>query len=71
MKSYRRLLSGILAVLWGLYGNLVRHLLSQPYPLLSANLDKQVITEAYANPPVLKIPVFNAVSSTRYNSEND
>ncbi|MEX6225217.1 ChaN family lipoprotein [Providencia hangzhouensis] len=39
---------------WGLYGNLVRHLLSQPYPLLSANLDKQVITEAYANPPVLK-----------------
>lgn len=38
---------------WAQYGGLMRHLLSAPYPLLSANLDKLEITGAYDNPPKL------------------
>ncbi|MGO2347922.1 MAG: ChaN family lipoprotein, partial [Providencia sp.] len=38
---------------WEQYGELVKQLLKTPYPLLTANLDKQEITEAYHNSPVL------------------
>ncbi|MBW3105769.1 ChaN family lipoprotein [Providencia rettgeri] len=35
---------------WEQYGALIRHLLSSPYPLLSANLDKEEVLSAYSNP---------------------
>ena len=38
---------------WEQYGQLVKFLLSTPYPLLTANLDKTEITTAYQNPPTL------------------
>lgn len=38
---------------WEQYGELVKQLLKMPYPLLTANLDKQEITDAYHNSPVL------------------
>ena len=38
---------------WEQYGELIKHVLAQPYPVLAANLDKDVITKAYANPPKL------------------
>ncbi len=39
---------------WELYGGLVMELISQPYPLLSANLDRSEIKAAYSNPPLLQ-----------------
>nr|WP_246545141.1 ChaN family lipoprotein [Photorhabdus hainanensis] len=39
---------------WELYGGLVMELISQPYPLLSANLDRGEIKAAYSNPPLLQ-----------------
>ena len=39
---------------WGLYGALVQYQLRQPYPLLSANLDRAEIMQIYGKPPVLQ-----------------
>lgn len=38
---------------WDQYGELIKFLLEQPYPVLAANLDKDDITKAYANPQKL------------------
>lgn len=38
---------------WSLYGALVRHELAQPYPLLSANLDRREIIQIYQQRPEL------------------
>ncbi|MDB5998160.1 MAG: iron(III) transporter [Pseudomonas sp.] len=38
---------------WDLYGPIVRFALTQPYPLLSANLDNTEVRATYANPPTL------------------
>lgn len=38
---------------WGLYGALVQHELRQPYPLLSANLDRAEIMQIYQQRPAL------------------
>ncbi len=38
---------------WSLYGPLVRHELAQPYPLLSANLDRSEIMQIYQQRPAL------------------
>lgn len=38
---------------WEQYGELIKYVLSQPYPVLAANLDKDLILKAYANPPKL------------------
>jgi len=38
---------------WNLYGPIVRFALSQPYPLLAANLDMLEVRAVYANPPTL------------------
>ncbi|MFJ2322013.1 ChaN family lipoprotein [Pseudomonas sp. NPDC087817] len=38
---------------WNLYGPMVRFALTQPYPLLAANLDNPEIRAFYRNPPVL------------------
>ncbi|SDO07836.1 Uncharacterized iron-regulated protein [Pseudomonas arsenicoxydans] len=38
---------------WSLYGPIVRFALTQPYPLLAANLDNLDVRAVYANPPVL------------------
>ena len=43
---------------WNLYGPIVRFALTQPYPLLAANLDSSEIRTFYRNPPV-----FEAVSA--------
>ncbi|HEM8300366.1 TPA: ChaN family lipoprotein [Providencia stuartii] len=45
---------------WEQYGELTKQLLKAPYPLLSANLNKEEVKEAYKNPPVL-----NGVYSTQ------
>lgn len=39
---------------WGLYGALVQYQLRQPYPLLSANLDRDEIMQIYQERPVLQ-----------------
>ncbi|MBD9426638.1 ChaN family lipoprotein [Pseudomonas sp. PDM15] len=39
---------------WGLYGALVQHELRQPYPLLSANLDRAEIMQIYQARPTLR-----------------
>ncbi|VVM75259.1 hypothetical protein PS662_02013 [Pseudomonas fluorescens] len=38
---------------WNLYGPMVGFALTQPYPLLAANLDTVEVHAVYANPPVL------------------
>lgn len=38
---------------WNLYGPIVRYALTQPYPLLAANLDNSEIRAVYRNPPKL------------------
>jgi len=45
---------------WNLYGPIVRFALSQPYPLLAANLDDSEIRAFYRNPPALVGPRSNA-----------
>ncbi|MDT3311457.1 ChaN family lipoprotein [Pseudomonas sp. rhizo66] len=47
---------------WNLYGPIVRFALTQPYPLLAANLDSAEIRTFYRDPPVLK--------GTRSNTES-
>jgi len=47
---------------WNLYGPIVRFALSQPYPLLAANLDDSEIRAFYRNPPALNGPRSNALS---------
>ncbi|AOE87435.1 ChaN family lipoprotein [Pseudomonas sp. TCU-HL1] len=39
---------------WTLYGPIVRHALTQPYPLLAANLDRSEITRIYKERPALQ-----------------
>lgn len=39
---------------WSMYGPIVRHALAQPYPLLSANLDRSEIMNIYKTRPVLE-----------------
>lgn len=39
---------------WSLYGPLVQHELSQPYPLLAANLDRAEILDIYRKRPTLQ-----------------
>ena len=38
---------------WNLYGPIVRFALTQPYPLLAANLDTPEVRTVYAKPPTL------------------
>jgi uncharacterized iron-regulated protein len=38
---------------WNLYGPIVRFALTQPYPLLAANLDTPEVRSVYAKPPIL------------------
>jgi uncharacterized iron-regulated protein len=38
---------------WGVYGAVVNYALRQPYPLLSANLDRSQILQIYQQPPTL------------------
>lgn len=38
---------------WNLYGPIVRFALTQPYPLLAANLDTVEVRAVYAQPPIL------------------
>lgn len=38
---------------WAQYGNLVKYLLAQPYPVLAANINRDAVMEAYNNPPKL------------------
>lgn len=38
---------------WDMYGPIVRFALTQPYPLLAANLDEPEVRAIYANPPML------------------
>lgn len=45
---------------WNLYGPIVRFALSQPYPLLAANLDNKQIRDFYRQPPILQGPRSNA-----------
>ncbi|MBV4486572.1 ChaN family lipoprotein [Pseudomonas sp. SWRI153] len=47
---------------WNLYGPIVRFALTQPYPLLAANLDNSEIRAFYRNPPALSGAHSNAVS---------
>ncbi|OPK10614.1 ChaN family lipoprotein [Pseudomonas sp. VI4.1] len=47
---------------WELYGPIVRFALSQPYPLLSANLTTAQVRAIYANPPILSGARSNASS---------
>ena len=47
---------------WDLYGPIVRFALTQPYPLLAANLDGSEIRAIYANPPTLSGSRSNASS---------
>lgn len=47
---------------WSLYGPIVRFALTQPYPLLAANLDNLDVRAVYANPPILKGARSNAAS---------
>ncbi|WP_332768151.1 ChaN family lipoprotein [Pseudomonas koreensis] len=47
---------------WALYGPIVRFTLSQPYPLLAANLDNNEIRAVYREPPALSGARSNAAS---------
>ena len=47
---------------WNLYGPIVRFALTQPYPLLAANLDTLEVRAVYANPPPLSGSRSNAAS---------
>lgn len=47
---------------WNLYGPIVRYTLTQPYPLLSANLDDSEIRAVYRQPPALSGVRSNAAS---------
>lgn len=47
---------------WNLYGPIVRFALTQPYPLLAANLDTLEVRAVYANPPTLAGSRSNATS---------
>ncbi|MHC8296202.1 ChaN family lipoprotein [Pseudomonas sp. LB3P58] len=47
---------------WNLYGPIVRFALTQPYPLLAANLDTLEVRAVYANPPTLSGSRSNAAS---------
>lgn len=47
---------------WNLYGPIVRFALTQPYPLLAANLDTLEVRSVYANPSTLNGSRSNAVS---------
>ena len=47
---------------WDLYGPIVRFALTQPYPLLAANLDNLDIRAVYAKPPALSGTRSNAAS---------
>ena len=47
---------------WDLYGPIVRFALTQPYPLLAANLDGSEVRAIYANPPTLSGSRSNASS---------
>ncbi|HGN1705799.1 TPA: ChaN family lipoprotein [Providencia rettgeri] len=38
---------------WDQYGSLVKYLLEQPSPILSANINREDVLRAYANPPIL------------------
>ncbi|MGE8486085.1 MAG: ChaN family lipoprotein [Pseudomonas sp.] len=45
---------------WNLYGPIVRFALTQPYPLLAANLDTPEVRSVYAKPPILSGALSNA-----------
>ena len=47
---------------WDLYGPIVRFALTQPYPLLAANLDNLEVRAVYAKPPTLSGARSNAAS---------
>ncbi|MGE8188520.1 ChaN family lipoprotein [Pseudomonas sp. NPDC086278] len=47
---------------WSLYGPIVRFVLTQPYPLLAANLDNLEVRTVYATPPTLSGAHSNAAS---------
>ncbi|MEB0044665.1 MULTISPECIES: ChaN family lipoprotein [unclassified Pseudomonas] len=47
---------------WRLYGPIVRFALTQPYPLLAANLDNAEVRAFYAQPPTLSGSRVNAAS---------
>ena len=47
---------------WDLYGPIVRFALTQPYPLLAANLDNLEVRAVYAKPPTLRGARSNAAS---------
>jgi uncharacterized iron-regulated protein len=47
---------------WNLYGPIVRFALTQPYPLLAANLDDREIRAFYRKPPALNGPRSNALA---------
>ncbi|KPH02428.1 iron(III) ABC transporter [Pseudomonas sp. RIT-PI-q] len=47
---------------WNVYGPIVRFALTQPYPLLAANLDTLEVRSVYANPPTLNGSRSNAPS---------
>lgn len=47
---------------WNLYGPIVRFVLTQPYPLLAANLDSLEVRTVYAKPPTLNGRLSNAPS---------
>jgi len=47
---------------WDLYGPIVRFALTQPYPLLAANLDNLDVRAVYAKPPALSGSQSNAAS---------
>jgi uncharacterized iron-regulated protein len=47
---------------WNLYGPIVRFVLTQPYPLLAANLDTLEVRTVYAKPPTLNGRLSNAPS---------
>jgi len=49
---------------WALYGPVVRYALSQPYPILSANLDSSEILSIYTQPPAFS-GTYSAASSVR------
>lgn len=54
---------------WQQYGDLVSHLIQQPYPLLASNLNRAELMEIYRNPPVLKGTASTAPQVTQDLSE--
>lgn len=54
---------------WGVYGALVTYALRQPYPLMSANLDRAQIMQIYKQRPVLSgdVSTTNQVQATLLN----